>query len=57
LMVSSDMEEVIGMSDRIVVMRERRMVGLLGRAEISAERLGGLMTGAVRPEMKGGPSA
>jgi ribose transport system ATP-binding protein len=59
LMVSSDMEEVMGMSDRIVVMRERRMVGLLGRAEISPERLGGLMTGAVTPAetSKGGPSA
>jgi ribose transport system ATP-binding protein len=45
LMVSSDMEEVMGMSDRVAVMRERRLVGILGRAELSAERLGALMTG------------
>jgi ribose transport system ATP-binding protein len=50
LMVSSDMEEVMGMSDRIVVMRERRLVGVLDGAELSAERLGALMTGAVKPE-------
>ena len=29
LMVSSDMEEVIGMSDRVVVMHERRINGVL----------------------------
>jgi ribose transport system ATP-binding protein len=50
LMVSSDMEEVMGMSDRIVVMRERRLVGVLEGAALSAERLGGLMTGAIKPE-------
>jgi ribose transport system ATP-binding protein len=57
LMVSSDMEEVMGMSDRIVVMRERRMVGLLERSEISPERLGGLMTGAVPPATPAAPTS
>jgi ribose transport system ATP-binding protein len=46
LMVSSDMEEVIGMSDRVVVMRERRVAGVLDRAALSQERIGALMTGA-----------
>jgi ribose transport system ATP-binding protein len=46
LMVSSDMEEVIGMSDRVVVMRERRVAGVLDRAAFSQERIGALMTGA-----------
>ena len=32
LMVSSDMEEVLGMSDRVVVMHERRIRGVLARA-------------------------
>jgi ribose transport system ATP-binding protein len=45
LMVSSDMEEVIGMSDRVVVMHERRVRGILGRDELTQERVGGLMTG------------
>jgi ribose transport system ATP-binding protein len=45
LLVSSDMEEVLGMSDRVVVMRERRICGVLDRHELSQERIGGLMTG------------
>jgi ribose transport system ATP-binding protein len=45
LMVSSDMEEVIGMSDRIVVMHERRIRGIVPRAEATQQRLGSLMTG------------
>jgi len=45
LMVSSEMEEVLGMSDRVVVMRERRIAGVLPRAKASAERVAFLMTG------------
>jgi ribose transport system ATP-binding protein len=45
LMVSSDMEEVIGMSDRIVVMHERRIKGVLPRAAATQQRIGSLMTG------------
>jgi ribose transport system ATP-binding protein len=51
LMVSSDLEEVIGMSDRVVVMRERRVAGVLERAAFSPERIGALMTGAAKPEV------
>jgi ribose transport system ATP-binding protein len=51
LMVSSDMEEVIGMSDRVVVMRERRVAGVLERAAFSQERIGALMTGAQKAEV------
>ncbi len=35
LMISSDMEEVIGVSDRVAVMHEGRVAGVLGRAEFS----------------------
>ena len=45
LMVSSDMEEVIGMSDRVVVMHGRRIRGVLTRAELSEEKIVSLMTG------------
>jgi ribose transport system ATP-binding protein len=45
LMVSSDMEEVLGISDRVVVMHERRIRGILPREGLTAARIGGLMTG------------
>jgi ribose transport system ATP-binding protein len=45
LMVSSEMEEVLGMSDRVVVMHERRIRGILPRASLTAERVAALMTG------------
>ena len=45
VMVSSDMEEVIGLSDRVVVMHERRIKGELTRAELTQQRIASLMTG------------
>jgi ribose transport system ATP-binding protein len=45
LMVSSDMEEILGMSDRVVVMHERRLVGVLERRDLSQHRLARMMTG------------
>ena len=45
LMVSSEMEEVIGMSDRLVVMHERKIKGILPRALATQDRIGSLMTG------------
>jgi ribose transport system ATP-binding protein len=39
LMISSDMPELISMSDRIMVMREGEMVGELNRAEASEEAI------------------
>jgi len=39
LMVSSDLAEVIGVSDRIIVMKEGRMVGDLPKAEASPDQL------------------
>jgi ribose transport system ATP-binding protein len=50
VVVSSDMEEVIGLCDRVLVMRERRMTGLLTGGEITQARIGALMTGALRAE-------
>jgi ribose transport system ATP-binding protein len=45
LMVSSDMEEVLGMSDRVVVMQERRIRGVLARAGLTQHKVAALMTG------------
>jgi ribose transport system ATP-binding protein len=46
LMVSSEMEEVVKMSDRVVVMRERRIQGILQRDQLTQERIAQLMTAA-----------
>ncbi|MEO8242699.1 MAG: sugar ABC transporter ATP-binding protein [bacterium] len=37
LMISSDMEEVIGVSDRVAVMHEGRINGILGRDDLSEQ--------------------
>jgi ribose transport system ATP-binding protein len=39
LMISSEMEEVMGMSDRIIVLREGRISGMLNRAEFNQEKI------------------
>jgi len=45
LMISSDMEEVLHMSDRIAVMHEGRITGILSRAEASEESVMQLAVG------------
>jgi ribose transport system ATP-binding protein len=47
LMISSDMEEVIGVSDRIAVMHEGRISGTLARAEFSEHSILQLAVGHV----------
>ena len=50
LMVSSDMEEVLGMSDRVAVMHERRLRAILPRAAATQATIGTLMTGQAMPD-------
>jgi D-xylose transport system ATP-binding protein len=45
IMISSELEEVLGMSDRVMVMFERRSVGTLDIAEASQEKIMALATG------------
>ena len=45
LLISSDLPEVLRMSDRILVMREGRIVGELARAEATQERVMQLAVG------------
>ncbi len=45
LMVSSEMEEVIGMSDRVVVFSQRRISGILAKDQLSEHNIMQLMTG------------
>jgi ABC-type sugar transport system ATPase subunit len=47
LLISSDLPEIIGMSDRIVVMRSGRVVGEVQRAEATEERLLSIAAGVV----------
>lgn len=54
LMISSELPEVLGMADRILVMREGRLVGEMSRADATQEKIGQLavgMAGAVAPAM------
>jgi inositol transport system ATP-binding protein len=45
IMVSSEMPEVLGMSDRVVVMHEGRISGIVDRADATQERIMQLATG------------
>jgi len=47
LFVSEDIDEVLELSDRIAVMYDGRVVGVLGRGEASPEDLGALMSRGV----------
>jgi len=49
LFVSSEMEEVLGMSDRTLVMHEGKLTGELQRHELSEEAIMHLATGKQRP--------
>ncbi len=48
LMISSDLEEVLGISDRVLVLHEGRLAGELARAELSEEAVMHLATGGTR---------
>ena len=45
LMISSELPEVLGMADRVLVMREGRMVGEMSRADATQEKIGELAVG------------
>lgn len=46
LMISSDMEEIIGVSDRVAVMHEGSIAGILGRHDLSEQNIMRLAVGA-----------
>ncbi len=53
LMISSELPEVLAMSDRVLVMHEGEMVGELSRTEATPERTMRLMTGEASQVSKG----
>lgn len=54
LMISSDMEEVIGVSDRVAVMHEGRIAGVLPRAGVNEPNILHLATGQAPEEFRAG---
>ena len=48
LMISSDLEEILGMSDRVLVMHEGRLAGELAKADLSEEAVMRLATGGAQ---------
>ena len=44
-MISSELPEVLGMSDRVLVMREGRLVAEFDRADATSEAVGAAMMG------------
>ena len=51
LMISSELPEILGMSDRVLVMREGRLAGELSRAEATQESIMSMATGLARMAM------
>ena len=50
LMISSELPEILAMSDRIAVMREGRIVGFFDKSEATAERIMAAATGQILQE-------
>ena len=57
LLFSLDLDEILELSDRIAIMFNGRIVGLLDRAEATPERIGALMTGAAEQGPAGSASS
>ena len=57
LLISADLDELIGLSDTIVVIFDGRIVATLDPAEVTPELLGSYMTGARRRGRREEPSA
>jgi ABC-type multidrug transport system ATPase subunit len=57
LMLSSELPEILGMSDRVLVMRDGRLVGELDRAEASQEKILTLAAGAAATARRGSREA
>ncbi len=57
LLVSADLNEIMSLADRIVVMYEGRLMGELAQAEASAERLGLLMAGSTLSDLPAADAA
>ena len=50
-MQSLDLAEILALSDRVAVLLEGKLVGVIDRAEATEERIGARMTGAQGVEL------
>jgi general nucleoside transport system ATP-binding protein len=57
LLISADLEELIGLSDRLLVMLRGKIVADLDPATVSQADLGGYMTGALTQQGRNGPES
>jgi ABC-type sugar transport system ATPase subunit len=48
IMISSELEEVLGMSDRVLVMHEQKSAGILDIEEATQEKVMALATGVIQ---------
>ena len=53
LMISSELPEILGMSDRVIVMREGRLTAHFTRAEATQEKI---MVAATQVQLEGIPA-
>ncbi|CAN5871224.1 sugar ABC transporter ATP-binding protein [soil metagenome] len=56
LVISSELEEVLALADRVAVMREGRVVGELAGTEATQERVMALATGSAKPDDEAAPA-
>ena len=52
LLVSSELQEILGVADRTLVLHEGRVAGILTGSEMSEEAIMRLATGGVDPEVE-----
>jgi len=54
ILISEDLDEVLGLADRIAVMYEGAIIAVVSGAEASRERIGLLMAGVAEPVVESG---
>ena len=54
LLISEDLDELVSMSDRIAVLYEGQIMGVVDAGEVSMEELGLMMAGSAKGEVAGG---